>query len=36
MERYETVEIEVIRFETDDVITTSDNKNGSITLPEVP
>ena len=36
MERYETVEIEVIRFEADDVITMSNKNNGSIITPEVP
>ena len=32
--KYEKAEIEIIEFETEDVITTSDGGNGGIDLPE--
>ncbi len=34
-EKYEKAEIEVIEFETEDVITTSSEEE-AITLPEIP
>lgn len=34
MKKYETAEMEIIKFDAEDVITTSGDNSGDITLPE--
>lgn len=34
MKKYETAEMEIIEFDAEDIITTSNDYSGDITLPE--
>ena len=36
MEKYEAPEMEIVEFETEDIITTSGDPDPGITLPELP